>query len=97
MTKQKLEEELEPELDELQDSGFDYGKFELFEVNSDDEFDEEYVVDELGFENKNVINEEVELEEDEREKKNGVPAVMRCFDRYVRSGDGGYGVVTFSS
>ncbi|XP_071727370.1 GTP-binding protein OBGC, chloroplastic-like, partial [Rutidosis leptorrhynchoides] len=78
--------------------GFDYGKFELFEVNSDDEIDtdgEEYIVDELGFDND---NDEVGDDEEEREKEKGVPAVMRCFDRakiYVRSGDGGNGVVAF--
>ncbi|KAK1430812.1 hypothetical protein QVD17_13847 [Tagetes erecta] len=93
-----VEDVLEDDEEEEEDSGFDYGKFELFEVNSDDEFDdddEEYVVDELGFENVEEGEEELE---DEREKEKGVPAVMRCFDRakiYVRSGDGGNGVVAF--
>ncbi|KAL8264116.1 hypothetical protein R6Q59_022246 [Mikania micrantha] len=93
----KIEDDAEIDSDsDEEDSGFDYGKFELYEVNSDDECDdEEYVADELGFENE---GEELELEEDEREKEKGVPAVMRCFDRakiYVRSGDGGNGVVAF--
>ncbi|KAI3804622.1 hypothetical protein L1987_26316 [Smallanthus sonchifolius] len=91
-----IEDDLESDSDE---EDFDYGKFELFEVNSDDEFDDdEYVIDELGFENKGEEELELELEEDEREKEKGVPAVMRCFDRakiYVRSGDGGNGVVAF--
>ncbi|KAJ0802186.1 putative GTP-binding protein Obg/CgtA [Helianthus annuus] len=100
--------ELDSDESDLENDGFDYGKFELFEVNSDDEFDddEEYIVDELGFENENEQKgDEEELElglgfelEDVREKEKGVPAVMRCFDRakiYVRSGDGGNGVVAF--
>lgn len=95
-SKYKLEDELESDSDE-EDSGFDYGKFELFEVNSDDEADgDEYFEDELGFENNG--EEEEELKEDEKEKEKGVPAVMRCFDRakiYVRAGDGGNGVVAF--
>ncbi|KAI7746350.1 hypothetical protein M8C21_030601, partial [Ambrosia artemisiifolia] len=87
------------EEEDEEDSGFDYGKFELFEVNSDDEFDDEYVIDELGFENEHKGEEDLGLElEDVKEKEKGVPAVMRCFDRakiYVRSGDGGNGVVAF--
>ncbi|KAL4564861.1 hypothetical protein LXL04_028935 [Taraxacum kok-saghyz] len=92
--------------DTEEDAGFDYGKFELFEVSSDeeidgDEFEEDDLAlenkgeDELGFEYKGEGEEE---QEDEREKEKGVPAVMRCFDRakiYVRSGDGGNGVVAF--
>ncbi|XP_059632700.1 GTP-binding protein OBGC, chloroplastic isoform X1 [Cornus florida] len=84
---------------------FDYGKFELFEVNSDsdDESDEDFnddVEDDgiLGFnsvESENVFDGE---EEEVKEKEKGVPAVMRCFDRakiYVKAGDGGNGVVAF--
>ncbi|XP_073308124.1 GTP-binding protein OBGC, chloroplastic-like [Primulina huaijiensis] len=73
--------------------GYDYGKFELYEVTSDslyqdkDDFDGEDD-DEMGFEN----------EEEIKGKEKGVPAVMRCFDRakiYVKSGDGGNGVMAF--
>lgn len=95
-TKGEIEDDLESDSEE-EDSGFDYGKFELFEVNSDDEIDgDEYDEDALKFEN--TGEEENELEDEEREKEKGVPAVMRCFDRakiYVRSGDGGNGVVAF--
>lgn len=104
-TTDKIEDDVASISDE-EDSGFDYGKFELFEINSDDEIDaDEYEEDELVFENKGEDEsgfehkgEEQEGEEDEREKEKGVPAVMRCFDRakiYVRSGDGGNGVVAF--
>ncbi|GJX06300.1 GTP-binding protein OBGC, chloroplastic, partial [Tanacetum coccineum] len=61
----------------------DYGKFELYEVNSNNEGEFE-------------SDEEMKGEEEMREKEKGVPAVMRCFDCakiYVRSGDGGNGVV----
>lgn len=94
ISKDKIEDDVGSSSNE-EDSGFDYGKFELFEVNSDDEIDgDEFDEDELGFENK---GEEERLGED-KEKEKGVPAVMRCFDRakiYVRSGDGGNGVVAF--
>lgn len=104
-TTDKIEDDVASISDD-EDSGFDYGKFELFEINSDDEIDaDEYEEDELVFENKGEDEsgfehkgEEQEGEEDEREKEKGVPAVMRCFDRakiYVRSGDGGNGVVAF--
>ncbi|EPS71436.1 hypothetical protein M569_03322 [Genlisea aurea] len=64
-------------------------EFERYELGSDGEFDdgdEEY------------SDEEEEEEEEIQEKGKGVPAVMRCFDRakiYVKSGDGGDGVVAF--
>ncbi|GAA0155657.1 hypothetical protein LIER_13341 [Lithospermum erythrorhizon] len=71
--------------------GFDYGKFELYELDgsdyesdNDDDFDENLHV--MGFEG----------EGSEGIKEKGVPAVMRCFDRakiFVRAGDGGNGVV----
>ncbi|GJR40075.1 kinase-like domain, phloem protein 2-like protein, partial [Tanacetum coccineum] len=67
-----------------EDETIDYGKFELYEVNSDNE-EGEFDSDEA-----------LEGEEEVREKEKGVPAVMRCFDLakiYVRSGDGGNGVV----
>ncbi|GKF67492.1 GTP-binding protein OBGC, chloroplastic, partial [Tanacetum coccineum] len=77
-------DDLSSDEDEGEDETVDYGKFELYEVNSDNEEGE--------FES----DEEMEGEEEVREKEKGVPAVMRCFDRakiYVRSGDGGNGVV----
>lgn len=108
VTKDKIIDDNEEivDADSENEDGFDYGKFELFEVNSDDEFDsdgEEYIVNELGFDQKNqenVLNleESLELDDELREKEKGVPAVMRCFDRakiYVKSGDGGNGVVAF--
>ncbi|KAJ9700211.1 hypothetical protein PVL29_005842 [Vitis rotundifolia] len=78
--------------------GFDYGKFELYEVNSDPEEDEDEDEDGEGQvfvghgEMVSVFNGE------EEEKEKGIPAVMRCFDRakiYVKAGDGGNGVVAF--
>lgn len=84
--------------DFYQPLGFDNGKFELYEVNSDPEEDgdeDEGEGDEFGFdlgEMASVSNGE------EEEKEKGVPAVMRCFDRakiYVKAGDGGNGVVAF--
>ncbi|KAK4405596.1 GTP-binding protein OBGC, chloroplastic [Sesamum angolense] len=78
---------------------FDYGRFELYEVGSDDEHDDEDDFD--GEEGLMVFGSEgVEEEEEEgiKEKEKGVPAVMRCFDRakiFVKAGDGGNGVVAF--
>ncbi|KAK6117315.1 hypothetical protein DH2020_048906 [Rehmannia glutinosa] len=73
--------------------GFDYGRFELYEVGSDDEddFDEEEGL---------MASDSEGVEEDEeiKEKEKGLPAVMRCFDRakiFVKAGDGGNGVVAF--
>ncbi|KAI8561595.1 hypothetical protein RHMOL_Rhmol04G0352400 [Rhododendron molle] len=93
---------IESEDDELRSNlGFDYGKFELFEVNSDSEEEEEEEEEEdydlklMGFEGR---EEEIEGEEEVREKEKGVPAVMRCFDRakiFIKAGDGGNGVVAF--
>ncbi|KAI3469419.1 hypothetical protein Pfo_026082 [Paulownia fortunei] len=77
--------------------GFDYGRFELYEVGSDDDDEEEDDFD--GEEGLMVFGSEgVEEEEGIKEKEKGVPAVMRCFDRakiYVKAGDGGNGVVAF--
>lgn len=86
--------------------GFDYGKFELFEVGSDDDDEEEDFDDDdddevvLGFGDGEVQDftevEEGEEGEGEKEKEKGVPAVMRCFDRakiFVKAGDGGNGCV----
>ncbi|KAL8515591.1 hypothetical protein ACS0TY_014329 [Phlomoides rotata] len=81
------------------ESGVDYGRFELYEVGSDDEdeFDEEedaIVFGGEGFEEEEDDDDEVK----EKEKEKGVPAVMRCFDRakiFVKAGDGGNGVVAF--
>lgn len=78
--------------------GFDYGRFEIYEVGSDDEHDDEDDFD--GEEGLMVFGSEG-VEEEEggiKEKEKGVPAVMRCFDRakiYVKAGDGGNGVVAF--
>ncbi|XP_073128939.1 GTP-binding protein OBGC, chloroplastic-like [Henckelia pumila] len=71
--------------------GFDYERFELYEVNSDSEYHDE---DDFDDEEAGLGNESEEI----KEKEKGVPAVMRCFDRakiYVKSGDGGNGVVAF--
>ncbi|KAL1808397.1 hypothetical protein ACET3Z_025387 [Daucus carota] len=86
--------------------GFDYGKFELFEIGSDNEEDDEEFDDEgddevvLGFGDGEFGDEfeggDENVEEGEREKEKGVPAVMRCFDRakiFVKAGDGGNGCV----
>lgn len=78
--------------------GFDYGRFELYEVGSDDEIDDEDDLD--GAEGPMVVGSEGEEEEEDgiKEKEKGLPAVMRCFDRakiFVKAGDGGNGVVAF--
>lgn len=82
--------------------GFDMGKYELFEVDSDEEAEgrdeaEEYD-DMAGFGVEEIEGEGEEEEEEVKEKEKGLPAVMRCFDRakiYVKAGDGGNGVVAF--
>ncbi|GJS34201.1 GTP-binding protein OBGC, chloroplastic [Tanacetum coccineum] len=66
-------------------------------VDEDEDEEEDETIDYGKFElyEINSDNEDGEGEE-VREKEKGVPAVMRCFDRakiYVRSGDGGNGVV----
>lgn len=93
----KFDEEEDEETDENDgELEVDYGRFELYEVGSDDddEFDED---DEE--EGAMVFGEEGLEEDDEiKEKEKGVPAVMRCFDRakiFVKAGDGGNGVVAF--
>ncbi|XP_047319373.1 GTP-binding protein OBGC, chloroplastic [Impatiens glandulifera] len=85
-----------------ENSSFGYGKFEVFEVNSEsdndddasEDEDEELMLQQGGSEN--VFD---GMEEDELPvKEKGVPAVMRCFDRakiFVKAGDGGNGVVAF--
>ncbi|XP_057771995.1 GTP-binding protein OBGC, chloroplastic [Salvia miltiorrhiza] len=80
--------------------GYDYGRFELYEVGSDNDDDDDDDFD--GEEGFMVSGDEEEDEEEEeeglREKEKGVPAVMRCFDRakiFVKAGDGGNGVVAF--
>ncbi|KAK2992014.1 hypothetical protein RJ640_014875 [Escallonia rubra] len=94
-TTEEEEDDVESEL------GSDNGKFELFEVNSDneadDDVDNDYNDDEKFRLNGDVYENVFEGEEnEEKEKEKGVPAVMRCFDRakiYVKAGDGGNGVV----
>ncbi|XP_052191483.1 GTP-binding protein OBGC, chloroplastic [Diospyros lotus] len=84
-------------------SGFDSGKYELFEVDSDSDWGEDEDEDDDGFGDEVVGIEKVfggdGIEEGEvMEKEKGVPAVMRCFDRakiYAKAGDGGNGVVAF--
>ncbi|XP_050216904.1 GTP-binding protein OBGC, chloroplastic [Mercurialis annua] len=105
-----ISEEEEEEEEELEDDDgnnlqVDYGKFEVYEVDSDyDSEEEEEIENENG--NGNIVNkfeinggyEEGEEEEEIDVKEKGVPAVMRCFDRakiFVRAGDGGNGVVAF--
>lgn len=79
--------------------GIDYGKFELYEVGSDPEEDEDSEGEVFGFEDGEMVGVfDGEEEEKESEKEKGLPAVMRCFDRtkiYVKAGDGGNGVVAF--
>lgn len=80
--------------------GYDYGRFELYEVGSDDEDaddDEDDDNDDLDGEEELMVFGDEE-EEGVKEKEKGVPAVMRCFDRakiFVKAGDGGNGVVAF--
>ncbi|KAL6517137.1 hypothetical protein OROHE_017843 [Orobanche hederae] len=75
-------------------TGFDYGRFELYEVDSDDEGE----FDDKG-EGLIAFRSEGTQDEDEiKEKEKGLPAVMRCFDRvkiFAKAGDGGNGVVAF--
>ncbi|GMP76683.1 hypothetical protein CsSME_00033257 [Camellia sinensis var. sinensis] len=95
---------------ENDESRLSYGKFELFEVNSDSEFkdddneeeeEEDYGGEMLGFEGGeagDVVGGDGIEGEEVKEKEKGVPAVMRCFDRakiFVKAGDGGNGVVAF--
>eukprot|EP00257_Ricinus_communis_P015469 XP_015573386.1 GTP-binding protein OBGC, chloroplastic isoform X2 [Ricinus communis] len=98
------EEEDDDDIDgELQ---VDYGRFEVYEVNSDYEGEEEeedndiiengktvdYYDDRDFYDGEGEGGEEIDI------KEKGVPAVMRCFDTakiYVKAGDGGNGVVAF--
>ncbi|XP_042050511.1 GTP-binding protein OBGC, chloroplastic-like [Salvia splendens] len=80
--------------------GYDYGRYELYEVGSgnDDDDDDDDDGDFYGDEGFMVSGDEDEEEEGVKEKEKGVPAVMRCFDRakiFVKAGDGGNGVVAF--
>lgn len=77
------------------DEGFNYGRFELYEVESDDEDDFDEPENSMTLENDEDY--EVEIKEGMFKEK-GVPAVMRCFDEakiFVKAGDGGNGVVAF--
>ncbi|CAL5415719.1 unnamed protein product [Camellia sinensis] len=107
----KIENDESSQEEELFDEnlGLSYGKFELFEVNSDSEFEdddneeeeEDYGGEMLGFEGGeagDVVGGDGIEGEEVKEKEKGVPAVMRCFDRakiFVEAGDGGNGVVAF--
>ncbi|CAL5415701.1 unnamed protein product [Camellia sinensis] len=106
----KIENDESSQEEELFDEnlGLSYGKFELFEVNSDFEFEdddneeeEDYGGEMLGFEGGeagDVVGGDGIEGEEVKEKEKGVPAVMRCFDRakiFVKAGDGGNGVVAF--
>ncbi|KAF5941733.1 hypothetical protein HYC85_019375 [Camellia sinensis] len=108
----KIENDESSQEEELFDEnlGLSYGKFELFEVNSDSEFEdddneeeeeEDYGGEMLGFEGGeagDVVGGDGIEGEEVKEKEKGVPAVMRCFDRakiFVKAGDGGNGVVAF--
>ncbi|GER55929.1 GTPase Obg [Striga asiatica] len=80
-------------------SQFDYGKFELYEIGSDEE-EEDGVDDEFDKEEEEEqgLTASGTQEDEIKEKEKGLPAVMRCFDRakiYVKAGDGGNGVVAF--
>lgn len=83
-----------------------YGKFEIFEVDGEEEDeDEDEQEDDVNWEGLGFKDgETIELSGNEGEfeeinvKEKGVPAVMRCFDRakiYVKAGNGGNGVVAF--
>ncbi|KAL3648863.1 hypothetical protein CASFOL_005266 [Castilleja foliolosa] len=91
--------EVNDEFDENEEEpGFDYGRFELYEVGSDDEDDFEEEEKVLTVSSNEGIEEEEEDEGEIKEKEKGLPAVMRCFDRakiYAKAGDGGNGVVAF--
>ncbi|KAM5569040.1 GTP-binding protein OBGC, chloroplastic [Rosa sericea] len=101
--KKKVEEKEIADLSIEEDGGD--GKFEVFEGSYDSELEDEeiegveYEYEEIERESDgkvvNLDGGEGESEEEEVKEK-GVPAVMRCFDRakiYVKSGDGGNGVV----
>lgn len=97
--------------DDNGNNGFDYENFELYEVGSDSDYENNDDFDEYCDEDEEILNigrvkEDVSdgnFDEDNafegmKEKEKGVPAVMRCFDRakiYVKAGDGGNGVVAF--
>ncbi|THF95024.1 hypothetical protein TEA_010877 [Camellia sinensis var. sinensis] len=82
-------------LSPLLNRGLSYGKFELFEVNSDsecedddneeeEEEEDDYGGEMLGFESGeagDVVGGDGIEGEEVKEKEKGVPAVMRCFDR----------------
>uniref|UniRef100_A0A7N0UMR8 GTP-binding protein OBGC, chloroplastic n=1 Tax=Kalanchoe fedtschenkoi TaxID=63787 RepID=A0A7N0UMR8_KALFE len=84
--------------------GYDYGEYEVFEGTYDSEGEEDFDDEEEeeilaygGGEISDFDGNEEEVSEEELKEK-GVPAVMRCFDRakvFVKSGDGGNGVVAF--
>ncbi|CAI9118756.1 OLC1v1020360C1 [Oldenlandia corymbosa var. corymbosa] len=104
-----FEAESEEESDGSGSSGFDYDRFELYEVGSDSDEESEDYVDEdgaivgfgrgedyLSYENFN--GDDVFDGCEVKEKEKGLPAVMRCFDRakiFIKAGDGGNGVVAF--
>ncbi|KAK0608265.1 hypothetical protein LWI29_028078 [Acer saccharum] len=99
---QSSEEEIE-EVEEKLDCnlGVGYRRLDIFEgvEEYDDSGEEEYddVFDDSG-KTVNIDEEEGFYEGELDVKEKGVPAVMRCFDRakiYVKSGDGGNGVVAF--
>ncbi|XP_051126912.1 GTP-binding protein OBGC, chloroplastic [Andrographis paniculata] len=82
---------------EASDDSDNYGRFEVFEVGSDDEdvADNDDDDDDLNESTDLIFSEE---EEEVTFKEKGIPAVMRCFDKakiYVKAGDGGNGVVAF--
>ncbi|CAH9132934.1 unnamed protein product [Cuscuta epithymum] len=100
--KEELHSEMESHDDELSDIqkseenlGFDYGRFELYEADSENDVDEKDYEDDVD----DAVDTIFEGEGTEmKEKEKGVPAVMRCFDRakiYVKAGNGGNGVVAF--
>ncbi|XP_042056950.1 GTP-binding protein OBGC, chloroplastic-like isoform X1 [Salvia splendens] len=104
VTEEELSLEVDDEFDDEDEGivkkvGYDYGRYELYEVGSDNDDDDDDDGDDFyGDEGFMVSGDEDEEEEGVKEKEKGVPAVMRCFDRakiFVKAGDGGNGVVAF--
>ncbi|CAM8911866.1 unnamed protein product [Rhodiola kirilowii] len=94
-------DELSEDEDEVDgELGYDYGEYEVFEgtYDSDGEGEVEGDGEMVAFRGAEMSDFEGNEVSEEEFKEKGVPAVMRCFDRakvFVKSGDGGNGVVAF--
>lgn len=97
--KKKYVDELSEVDEDDGELGYDYVEYEVFEGSYDSEVEDEGEMVRYGGEKILSDFDENEVSDDEEEvKEKGVPAVMRCFDRakvFVKSGDGGNGVVAF--